>query len=77
MNTALVELLINLLMPIIKNLLVFYTGKSSGKNEKELEFIKKNNKKIIEINELLNKKMEISNEINNMDTDSVYNEWLY
>lgn len=77
MNIKLVELLIEILLPIIQNLTIYYIGKSSGKNETELKFIKKNNEKLKEINELLNKKIKVSNEINNMDNDSIYSEWVY
>jgi predicted transglutaminase-like cysteine proteinase len=76
MNLKVIELILNILLPLIKSLSIYYIGKSNGKNEKEIEYLKENNKKIKEINKILNEKIKVSNEINNLNTNDVYSEWL-
>lgn len=76
MNIKLVELLIEILYSSVKNLTIYYVGKNKGKEEEKKKFLKKQNDKLKEINKLNNNKMEVSNEINSMDSDSIYSEWL-
>ena len=73
MNGQIVELLLSILLPLVKSLMIYYTGNSMANKQNKINNIKKYNEELIKINKLLNDKMEITNEINDIDNrDDIY-----
>lgn len=76
MNIAIVDSLIKILLPLVQNLIIYQMGKSNGKDIVELENIKENNIKLKKLNKLLNYKIKVANEINKLDRNDIYNQWV-
>lgn len=75
-QSELIKAILDLIVPILKNLLIFQMGKNSQKKIEEIKDLEQTNKKIKEENEIITKQNEVENKFHNTNSGDVYDIWL-
>lgn len=75
-QSELIKVILELIVPIFKNLLVYQMGKNSQKKEEKIKDLEQSEKKLKEENEIIKKQNNIQEKFNNTNTDDIYDVWM-
>lgn len=76
MNNLIIKLVIDLLIPISKNIVVYYMGKSAATKEQKQKELQRLNEQLKKFNTLLQKEKEIDEKYSTSTFDDIYDNWL-